>query len=129
MRKTVTFGTLIGVGFLMLSAPHAMAHDRSGVRWSVTVGSSYPPPIIYSPPQVIYSPPPVVYVPVQPVYGQPYPTYVQPHPTYIVPQPIYGRPGPVRHFGPGYHNGYPHPHYSGHERRHFRSHGQYYRSN
>ena len=129
MENTVKLGTLMGLAFLMLGAPLAMANDRSGVGWSVTIESSYPPPIIYGPP-------PVVYVPVQPVYGNPYPTYVQPHPTYIqphpayvVPQPIYVQPAPAVRFGRGYYNRDGHPHHAGHERRHFRSHEHRYGRN
>lgn len=126
MKKTVTAGILIGLALLMLVAPLAQAHERSGVRWSVTVGSSYPPPVIYHPPQVVYSPPPVVYVPVQPAYRHYYPpTYLQPHPVYVAPQPIYVQPGPVIHFGRGSQDYHAQPNHSGHERRHFRSHRPY----
>jgi hypothetical protein len=126
MKKTVTFGRLMALAFLMLGAPLAMAHDRSGVNWSVTIGSSYPPPVIYSPPPVVYVPVQPVYVQPYPAYVRPYPTYVQPHPTYIVPQPIYVQPAPVVRFGNVHHDRFRHHHHAGHERRHFRSHGQYY---
>jgi len=119
MKRTITVGALIGVACLMMSTPLAMAHDRSGVSWSVSIGSSFPPP-------TIYNSPPVVYVPAQPVYVQPHPVYVQPHPTYIVPQPIYVQPAPVVRFSRGYNERHWHPRHD-HQQRQFRSHDHHHR--
>lgn len=73
----------IAIAGLALAAPFAAASD---VSWSLSVGSPYPAP-------QVYSPPPVVYVQPQPVYVRPRPVYVQPAavvqygPTYYVEQP------------------------------------------
>jgi hypothetical protein len=119
MKKTAAIIVLTGIAWLMAGAPLAMAHDRSGVSWSVSIGSTYPPPLIYTPPpQVIYNPPPVVYTPQQPVY-------VQPYPVYVVPQPIYVQPAPIVRFGKVYHDGHRHPYHAGQGRRYFHSGGQH----
>lgn len=120
MKNLLWMSVSIGAACLMTSTPLAMAHDRSGVSWSVSIGSSFPPP-------VIYSPPPVVYVPVQPVYVQPHRAYVRPHPTYIVPQPIYVQPAPVVRFGRVHGGDHSHARHFGHEQRQFRSHGHHHR--
>lgn len=121
MKKTVAFGSLACAVLMMASAPQALAHDRSGVRWSVTIGSTYPA-------QPYYGPPPVVYVPAQPVYVQPYPTYVQPHPTYIqprptyvIPPPVYVQPSPSLHFSTGGHERHWRHSHDNHDNRQFRS--------
>jgi hypothetical protein len=65
---------------LVLAAPFALAHGPQ-VSWSVSVGSGYPAPRVYSPP-------PVVYI-------EPQPVYVRPQPVYVAPQPVvvqYGQP-------------------------------------
>ncbi len=120
MKNLLWMSASICGACLMTSAPLAIAHDRSGVSWSVSIGSTYPPP-------VIYNPPPVVYVPPQPVYVQPHSAYVQPHPTYIVPQPIYVQPAPVVRYGRVYGDNHSHARHSGHERRHFQSHERHHR--
>ena len=131
MKNTVTFGSVACAVFLLVSAPLASAHDRSGVRWSVTIGSSYPA-------QPIYAPPPVVYVPAQPVYVQPHPAYVQPHPTYIqphphpsyvIPPPVYVQPIPSLHFSRGGNEHHWHHRHDNHGNRPFRSHGPGHRHN
>ena len=127
MKESVTIGTVACAACLMMSTLPAMAHDRSGVRWSVTIGSSYPGPI-YGPPPVVYVPAQPVYVPPPPVYVQPYPSYVQPHPTYIIPRPIYVQPAPPPGFGRNYNERHWHPH-NGHEQRQFRSYGPHHRPN
>ena len=121
-KSTVRIGTWIGAACLMVSAPFAMAHDRSGVNWSISIGSSFPAPMIYGPP-------PVVYVPVQPIYVQPHRAYVQPHPTYIIPQPIYVQPAPVVRYGRDYNEHYRDHRFSHHERRPLRSHAPHHRHN
>lgn len=63
-----------------LAAPMAAASD---VDWSVTVGSGYPAPRVYSPP------PAVVYVQPQPVYVRPRPVYVQPATVVQYGPPVY----------------------------------------
>lgn len=59
---------LIAAAGLVIAAPFAMA--GGDVNWSISVGSPYPAPQVYSPP--------VVYVQPQPVYVRPRPVYVQP---------------------------------------------------
>lgn len=128
MKNTVTFGTLLCAVYLMVSAPLAMAHDRSGVRWSVTIGSSYyPPPPVYGPPPVVYVPAQPVYVQPHPTYIQPHPTYIQPHPTFIAPQPIYVQPAPGLRFSRGHDERHWHPRHNGHEQRQFQHHGHRHR--
>jgi hypothetical protein len=105
--KTGIFALTIGMS-LAAGMPAAVAHERSGISWSISIGSPLPPP-------VVHVAPPVVYVPAQPVY-------VQPYPVYVVPQPVYVQPAPVIRFGRIHHDGHRHPYLGGHERRHFHSH-------
>jgi hypothetical protein len=65
---------------LILGTPLALAND---VNWSVTIGSPYPAPQVYSPP------PRVVYVQPQPVYVRPHPVVVQSGPVIYYDQPYY----------------------------------------
>lgn len=95
MKSALFSTTLAAVALALLaSAPVAHAGDRSGVNWSVSVGSG---------PAVVYAPPPIYAYP-QPVYVQPQPVYVQPQPVYVQPAPVvvYGAPGYVAYGQPYY---------------------------
>lgn len=88
MKSALFSSTLAAVALALLaSAPVAQAGDRSGVNWSVSVGSA---------PAVVYAPPPV--------YAYPQPVYVQPQPVYVQPAPVvvYGAPGYVAYGQPYY---------------------------
>lgn len=71
---------LLAAAGMLIAAPFAMA--GGDVSWSISVGSPYPAPQIYSPA------PPVV--------------YVQPRPVYVRPQPVYVQPGAVVQYGQPY---------------------------
>ena len=96
MKSALFPTTLFAIALALLaSTPFAQAGDRSGVNWSVSVGSG---------PAVVYAPPPVVYAHPQPVYVQPHPVYVQPHPVYVESAPVvvYGAPGYTAYGQPYY---------------------------
>ncbi len=99
---------------LLACTSAAQAGDRSGVNWSVSVGSG---------PAVVYAPPPVVYSYPQPVYVQP------PQPVYVAPAPVvvYGAPGHV--YGQPYYVERPHRHHHRHDYNggNFRQGGGHYR--
>ncbi|QAU35340.1 hypothetical protein [Janthinobacterium sp. 17J80-10] len=88
MKHALYSSTLIAIA-LAASATAAQAGDRSGVNWSVSVGTPAP--------AVVYAPPPAVYSYPQPVYVQPQPVYVEQAPVVV-----YGAPGPVVYGQPYY---------------------------
>jgi hypothetical protein len=104
--KIASAGLIAGTA-LMLTTSFAMAHDRGGVSWSISVGTPYPAPI--------YSPPPVVYV-------QPEPVYIQPQPVYVRPRPVYVERAPLVE----YRSYYPQPVYVEGARYHRRHHGRHH---
>jgi hypothetical protein len=83
----ITATKALAAAGLVLAAPLASAGGHGNVSWSVSVGSSYPAPRVYSPP-------PVVYVEPAPVYVQPRPVYVRPAPVVVYETPVvrYGQP-------------------------------------
>lgn len=117
MNSILSLKTL-AVSVLILSGMAATAHagDRSGVSWSVSVGSG---------PAVVYAPPPV--------YAYPQPVYVQPQPVYVQPAPVvvYGAPGTVVYGQPYYVDPRPRYHHHRHQRDYnggnFRQGQEYYR--
>jgi len=87
MKPVLFTSSLCAIAFaLIASAPAAQAGDRSGVNWSVSVGT---PGVAYAPPMAYPYP--------QPVYVQPQPVYVQPPPVVV-----YGAPGQVVYGQPYY---------------------------
>jgi hypothetical protein len=96
--KPRLFSVIAGIAAgmaLIATAPLAQASDRSGVSWSISIGTGSAP--------VYYAPPPGVYMQPQPVYVQPQPVYVHPQPVYVRPYPVYVAPPPlVVYSGPGY---------------------------
>jgi hypothetical protein len=89
MKSALFSSSLAAIALILLTnASVAQAGDRSGVNWSVSVGSA---------PAVVYAPPP-------PVYAYPQPVYVQPQPVYVEPAPVvvYGAPGYVAYGQPVY---------------------------
>jgi hypothetical protein len=91
----ITAAKALAVAGLVLATPLASAGGHGDVSWSVSVGSSYPAPRVYSPP-------PVVYVEPEPVYVQPRPVYVQPRPVYVRPGPVVFYDAPVVRYGQPY---------------------------
>lgn len=88
----MTAAKILAGAALVLGAPFAFAHGQPDVRWSVSVGSPYPAP-------QIYSPPPVVYVQPQPVYVRPQPVYVERAAVVQYSQPVYVEEVRYRRFG------------------------------
>lgn len=108
MKKVLNIAATVliaGTG-LLLTTPFAMARDHTNVNWSISIGTPYPPAVVYSPPPVVY---------------------VQPQPVYVQQQPVYVAPAPVVQYGRVYyHNAYRPPYYGEHGRnahRHHREHG------
>lgn len=85
------------------TATAAQAGERSGVNWSISVGTPSPA-VVYAPPPVVYSYPQQVYVQPQPIYVQPQTVYVQPQAVYVEQAPVvvYGASGPVVYGQPQY---------------------------
>ena len=87
MKKALYFSitALVTASTLMLGATPAIAHG-SQVNWSVSVGTPYPPPVVYLQPQPVYLAPQPLFVHPVPIvaYRQPYyatyggPYYVEP---------------------------------------------------
>lgn len=99
--KSIFLSGMLATTLFALSAV-AHAGDRSGVSWSVSVGSG---------PAVVYAPPP-------PVYAYPQPVYVQPQPVYVEPAPVvvYSAPGYVTYGQPYYVEQRPRHHHHHHHR-------------
>jgi hypothetical protein len=89
--------------------------SASDVRWTVTIGSSFPvimqpaaayyPPVVAQQPQVVVYQPPVVYSQPQVVYTKPQVVYAQPQVVYIQPRGVHAH-RPVVVVQPTHRRGY-----------------------